>query len=162
RVHVIKERSDALYATAGDGKEYLLWVRDGTMVAQQFDSTSLQTKGEPQPLAGSVFNTHISGRMIAGVSTNGILAYIPVPQSGRFMWLDRTGNPAGTLGEVGSYGGFRISPDGQRVVVKRYSSAGQELLLLGVEKGLPTRFARVSGSGSAAWSPDGATILFQS
>ena len=159
RMKLLTGLADALYAPGGDGKEYLLWLRETTLVAQEFDSAGLKLKGEPRPVAYPVTTTGISHRMLAGVSANGLLVYHGEGFSkAQFNWLDRTGKLLGALGEPGAYGPFRLSHDGRLVAVVRDS----DLWLLEVERGVPSRFTFSILTSSPVWSPDGRTLLFQS
>ena len=53
--------TNGLYAPGGDGKGYLLWLRGGTLVAEEFNPSTLKLAGEPHPLADPVARIGISG-----------------------------------------------------------------------------------------------------
>jgi predicted Ser/Thr protein kinase len=53
-VRVLTTETNGLYAPGGDGKSYLMWVRGGTLVAQQFDPSTFKLAGEAYPLADPV------------------------------------------------------------------------------------------------------------
>src|SRR5580700_1003195 len=44
---------------------------------------------------------------------------------GRLTWFDRQGKVVGTIGELGSFRTFTVSPDGKRVAVERNDLATQ-------------------------------------
>src|SRR5439155_9658695 len=101
----------------GEGKSYLLWLRGGTLVAQEFDPSTLKVAGEPHPLADPVARVGILGQMNVAVSAGGILLYSASNVFSQFTWLDRTGKALSIVGEPGEYtSSFRLSPDGRRVV----------------------------------------------
>ena len=65
RVPLLTAGSAVVYAPGGDGKNYLLWLRETTLVAQEFDSDGAKLKGEPRPVADPVGSVGISRRMNA-------------------------------------------------------------------------------------------------
>ena len=60
-VRLVPTETNGLYAPGGDGKGYLLWLRGGTLVAQEFDPSTLKLAGEPHPLADPVARIGITG-----------------------------------------------------------------------------------------------------
>ncbi len=54
RMRLLATETNALYAPGGDGKSYLLWLRGGTLVAQEFDTGTLKLEGEPHSVADPV------------------------------------------------------------------------------------------------------------
>ena len=115
-VRLLPTDTNALYAPGGDGKGYLLWLRGGTLVAQEFDPSTLKLAGEPHPLADPVARIGIMGQMNVAVSAGGLLLYSASNVFSQFTWLDRTGKPLAMVGEPGEYtSAFRLSPDGRSV-----------------------------------------------
>jgi predicted Ser/Thr protein kinase len=51
RVRLLANASQAWYAPGADGEDYLLWIRDRTLVAQRFNAEKLHLIGEPHSLA---------------------------------------------------------------------------------------------------------------
>jgi hypothetical protein len=94
---------------------YLLFLRDGTLLAQWLDLGSLELRGKPVPVAAEV-----SGPTGFSVSENGVLAYRRGHEEvgRRLFWYSRDGvrTPAG--GDLG-YSAVRLSPDQNRVVLRR-------------------------------------------
>jgi len=161
RVKLVNTDSAAFYAPGGDGKNYLLWMRGGTLVAQELDVASLRLTGEPHPVADPVAkNAVIAGTNVAA-SASGVLLYGSSNTSSRFSWLDRTGKLVGEVGDPAEYSTFRLSPDGRRVAVSRDGPGGADLWLLEVQRGVSSRFTFHPGINAyPTWSPDGRTILF--
>jgi eukaryotic-like serine/threonine-protein kinase len=97
---------------------YLVYVRQGALVAQAFDTESLTVKGEPLTLAADVRMDERFSRGVFSVSTNGRLIY----QTGKLRtrdqlrWQDRSGKILANVGEPAEFfsGGHPdISPDGR-------------------------------------------------
>jgi eukaryotic-like serine/threonine-protein kinase len=152
-----------LYASGGDGKDYLLWLRSGTLLAQAFDTTTLKLSGEPHPIADPVASIGNTSQMDVAVSAAGLLLYSASNPLSQFTWFDRAGNPLGVVGEPGEYTAFRLSRDERRVVASRYRPSGSDLWVLETERGVANRFTSRPGiSYAPVWSPDGRTIVFSS
>jgi Tol biopolymer transport system component len=154
---------NALYAQGSDGKGYLLWARGGSLVAQEFSASAFKLAGEPHTVADPVAMMGILGQMNVAASTVGVLLYSAFNFSSQFAWLDRAGKPLGVVGEPGDYTGFRLSPDGHRIMASRTSSGATDLWRLEVERGVTGRLTSNSKVNTyPVWSPDGGTIAFRS
>jgi len=91
-VRLLNSETNALYAPGGDGKDYLLWLRGGTLLAQELDDAGLKLGGDLHTLADPVSQTGVSGpQMNVAVSANGQLLYRAGNGSSQFVWLDRSG-----------------------------------------------------------------------
>jgi eukaryotic-like serine/threonine-protein kinase len=151
------------YVPSSDpGTGQLLFLRDGTLLAQPFDARRLGLSGEAVTVADQVGSFITTGFFSA--STNGVLVY-RTGGSGRvaqLTWLDPQGKVLGTVGEPGADVGLALSPDGTRAAVSRIDS-DQALWLIDFSRGTSTRFT--FGPSSAlfgTWSPDGSRIIFTS
>ena len=161
RMRLLTTDTNALYAPGGDGRSYLLWLRGGTLVAQELDTGTPKLEGEPHAVADPVARSEILGQMNVAASASGLLLYSSSNALSQFTWLDRTGKPLGVVGEPGEYGAFRVSLDGRRVVSSLDRPGSTDLWLLEVERGVAGRFTSNSGlSTFPIWSPDGRTILY--
>jgi eukaryotic-like serine/threonine-protein kinase len=158
--------SNPLYAQG-----HLLFLREGTLMAQPFDTQSLMTTGEAVPVAEQVQTVLGSGRAGAfSVSETGLLAY----QEGSRLagtvltWFDRIGKQGTTIGDpvsiISGQGGFRFSPDRKRLAAVIQDRSGSlDIWIYDVGRGLRTRFTfDATTDDNPVWSPDGRTIIFRS
>lgn len=102
---------------------YLLFIRGGDLLAQQFDADRLRLFGEPIPVAQNV--AYFGPNMGAGISVseNGVLAYQTGFPNAGLKWYDRGGNAAGPVGPPLPYwGNVRLSRDGRRVAAAVWSA----------------------------------------
>jgi eukaryotic-like serine/threonine-protein kinase len=163
RVRLLTTDTGALYVPGNDGKNYLLWQREGKLVAQEFDPDTLGLLGEFRTISDQVAASAPIGHMIAAASTDGLLLFSSANTVSQFTWFDRAGKRLGTVGEPGGYENFRLSPDGRAVVAARDKPGGTDLWLLETERGLANRFTSRPGNNNyPIWSPSSGTVVFRS
>jgi Tol biopolymer transport system component len=145
---------------------WLLFIRQGTLWAQHVDLGQRTMRGEPTAVADSVAFEPIDGTGAFSTSDAGVLTYrTGRPTITRLSWFDRSGNALGTLGSSEQIGltNLRLSPDGRRVAVERSVQNETDVWLLDFAR--QTRFTH-GGDGTLSrlplWSPDGATIAYES
>jgi eukaryotic-like serine/threonine-protein kinase len=161
---ILRTSVNALYAPGGDGRNYLLWLRGGTLLAQEFDAEAAQLTGDPRIVADPVASIGSISQMDVAVSGGGLLLYGASNSRGQFTWFDLAGKALGTVGDPDDYFTFRLSGDGRNVAASRYqATGGSDLWLLNVDRGLATRFTSRPGiTIFPVWSPDGRNIVFSS
>jgi dipeptidyl aminopeptidase/acylaminoacyl peptidase len=141
---------------------YLLFIRGGDLLAQQFDADSLKLSGEPMPVAQNVvyFGPNLGASI--SVSGNGVLAYQTGFPSAELKWYDRAGNTTGTVGQpLEHWGNVRLSRDGRRVAATVWSNdVGSQCIWLFDADGRNSR--RFSFPPDIdlrpVWSPDGTKL----
>jgi len=156
---ILNVNSSPLYSPPG----YLLFVRDGTWLAQPFDADRLQLKGDPTPIAEGVqFGSPYGGAAVSA-SQNGVLAYrLAANAQLKLVWVDRKGGEQPLSTPPHNYRNPRLSPDGQRVSITIDELGGQEWLL-DISRGTLTRLTFEGNyNGGTAWTPDGKRITFAS
>jgi serine/threonine protein kinase len=169
---------DGVYVSSLDGKENrriipdvsnavfaagrLLFIRENTLMAQEFDLVQTSVHGGAFPIAEGISPT--VGNSFT-VSETGMLLY----QSGanfasnQLAWFDRRGKLLGTVGAPGLVMAPAISPDGRQVLYNRSSPSGANLWLWDLTRGTERRLTTVvSVNGSPIWSPTGDRITFSS
>ena len=153
---------------------YLAYLSQGTLFAIRFDPGTLQTQGDPIPMATDVKMTY-SGLAPIGtfsVSDNGTLVYrkatgplgTPGPIAGRqstISWIDPTGKRSPLLPKVGPYYDPRVSPDGNQIALALVDTPTPSVAAYDPRRDSLTRLA-VGGSGNVnpIWSRDGRYVLF--
>ena len=144
---------------------YLLFVQDGALMAQRFDTTNLRLDGEPTRVADGVLHIRTVGNGSFGVSANGVLAYQGAGTDSRVVWSDRRGNITDTGWATQGYGTLEFSPDGERVAVDvgDQRTGTDDIWIADASRGAPVRFTSDPEDESRpVWSPDGSRILFRS
>jgi Tol biopolymer transport system component len=135
------------------GKEYLLFTRAGTLMAQAFDSGRLQVSGEPAVIADKV-----SG---FSVSNGGTIVYSEAGEGRRLVWVNRQGAPTGTAWAGEQFNELSLSPDGSKVAVVR--AGGPSLWLYDFGRESSVQLTKLAGTSlKSAWSPDGSRVAYAS
>jgi eukaryotic-like serine/threonine-protein kinase len=147
---VVPENSAGVYV---DGR--LLYVRNQLLVAQEFDASSMQLKGEAVPIApGTVVNA--TGQVRFSVSETGVLIFQGDWQREyQLIWFDREGKQVGAIGkpELRRIGlEPHVSPDGKRMVFKRDGIWTSDL---NGENAI-----RMGPGQLPAWYPDSSRVVF--
>jgi hypothetical protein len=95
---ILRADTNAVYASG-----YLLFWRDGALMAQPLDEKGLELTGEALPVAEQVQFDFGSGRGAFSVSQNGVLIFQSGSPGGarQLTWFDRDGKQAARLGEPG-------------------------------------------------------------
>ena len=145
---------------------HLLYVRQGTLVAQAFDEASATVRADPVPLATRL-KYHASSDAAFDVSENGVLVY---GQAGgdvltRLMLLDARGRELRPLAPAGSYRSPAFSPDGRRVIAEKVdpNDRNVDLWMYDLERGGVSRLTSTAAPDvKPVWSPDGGRIAFSS
>ncbi len=144
---------------------HLLFLRDGTLMAQPFDVTRLQMSGEPVPVVESVAFSTTNGRAAYSVSNTGVLAYRAsgILATNQLSWTDRSGKSLSPVGAPGDYQSLRLSPDQSRLAVESHDLrlGTGDLWLLDLKRGSMSRFTfDGTHNNQAVWSPDGGAIVY--
>jgi Tol biopolymer transport system component len=145
---------------------HVLFVRDATLMAQQFDTRRFALQGDPFPVAQDV-GLSSTGTGVAAIATSdtGVLAYrIGISANDRLLrWVDRTGKPFGDVGTAGAHGNAVIAPRGDRLAETRLQGQDGSVWIVDLQRGSSSRLTFGPGlDDNAIWSPDGQQIVFAS
>jgi Tol biopolymer transport system component len=160
---LISAQSNAEYAPPG----YLLFAREGTLMAQPFDPRKLELRREAIPVAGGIEHVTPSAWAHFSVSADGsVISYRQASTTiSTLSWYDRSGLNRGTLGTPGEFTDPNLSPDGKRValVLTDKETGNRDIWLMDVETRRMTRFTfNAANDWTPVWSPDGAFLAFAS
>jgi len=165
RTFIGSMESAPVYAEPG----WLLFARQGVLVAQPFDARSRTLTGDPVPLEdepSSILDpaTSFTAGRATSVSNTGSLAYFSSPSvNTTATWYNTNGQSTGTLDlPAGHYETAVISPDGTRAIFVRSTSPSESTLwLVDLARGGATPFSTGRGrNDTPVWSPDGKRVAF--
>jgi Tol biopolymer transport system component len=166
---LLAEYSNAAYAPprSGDPRAYVIFVRDGALMAQPIEPNKIEPAGEAFPLVDHVAGGPRFGFSQFWVAQNGILVYQAQVESeeARLTWHDRAGRPDGFASESGRIFDFALSPDDKRIAISRADAQFRttDLWLRDLERGTEARFtSHPSLNYRPVWSLEGAQIYFSS
>ena len=151
-------------ATEG-GPAYLVYARPEGLFAARFNLDRLRVEGQAVPVVPDVF-TNLSGGAHFTFSANGHLAYIP----GRIneltktlLWVTREGAVNEITSIEGMSFGYRLSPDGSRLVRPNVPLRGRDrdLWIEDLERGGTAVRLTFGGIHHAPiWSADGRRVIY--
>ncbi len=145
------------------GNGNVLFVREGTLMAQPLDAAGLAPAGAAFPVAESVAYQINVGKAEYTVSANGMLVYRSATGIKRLLWRDLGGKEIGSLNAGSDVYAPRLSPDGKWVAFSRRDGNNPEIWVAHLEGHTTRRFTFNPGYDSyPVWSPDGASIAFSS
>jgi len=144
---------------------YVLYVRQGALVARQLDIAEGKWAGEPiivADRAGYEPTFNLSG---LSISDDGHIAY-RANTAGRqqLTWYDRSGKTQGVVGTPDvNFFYPELSPDGREVAIQRTVQNNTDIWLMDIMRGGFSRVTSNSAIDNApVWSPDGKRIVFSS
>jgi Tol biopolymer transport system component len=147
---------------------FVLFARDGTLLAQRFDPDTESFAGDPQPVATGIFHLPDTTAMGVSVADDSTLIYALRREEPNnvLRWYPLDGGPPRPvpherLDTAG--GGFSLSPDGNRVLVPHAQpDANVDIWMVDARDGKRTRVTNDAARETApVWSPDGRSVVFQ-
>ena len=158
-----------LVARGGDNGRYaesghLLSMRSGTLFALPFDLDHLTATGPEAPVIEGMSSAG-SGTRTAdyAVSQAGLLVYVESRTQGgtTLTWRDRRGVEIPLAGQWSrAWGTGSLSPDGRRVANAIHAEKGDDLWVVDMARGTPTRLTFGGTNDNPIWTPDGRAIVY--
>jgi eukaryotic-like serine/threonine-protein kinase len=185
RQFLLASRTRAAVTSSG----YVLFVRNGALLAQRLDLSRFQLAGEPLAVADNltvnmdrISNAGIprserDAEVKAGlpgivpsaafsVSDNGVLVYHSAPpQKSQLVWYRRDGQRLGTAGEPREYNQLFLSPDERLAAVSirndKMDRTHWNIWLLHLDTNVLSRLTFGDGlDADPVWSPDSSRIVY--
>ena len=150
-----------------DGRGFLLWVRDGALLAQRFDPHRGELAGTTLPLAESVGgDSQKDGQWWIASSAAGTAAYRRGSRRPtELVWYGRDGEPLEKLSPPGNLREPALSSDGRHVAVSfGAADEGAQIWIFeatGFDRSRRLTFSRDSVE-TPTFSPDGRWIAYSS
>lgn len=128
---LVASSTNAVYAPPG----FLLFVRDGALIAQEFDAKNLSLSPNGRALVEQVGYALQLNRASISVSDTGVLTYGGV-ETTEPVWFDLKGVRGASLGNEHYHAQLWLSPDGKRVALDRpdEQSGANDIVIVDVER----------------------------
>jgi eukaryotic-like serine/threonine-protein kinase len=160
KVVVPNTTSSAMFAAPG----YVLFVRQGTLMAQPFDAAGIEATGEAVPIAENVQYSPNNDAAAFDASQSGVLAYRTGSTAAplRLVWVDRRGVEQPLSAPPHEYYAPRIAPDGRRVALSLGVVPDTQIWLYDFNRDTLTRLTFEGAANiGALWTPDGQRIAYK-
>jgi hypothetical protein len=148
-----------------DSRGSPLFLRAGTLLAQEFDAERGVLEGDPSPVAPHRVGSDVGfeGWFAAGP---GVVAYRPgTHQRSRLVWVDRAGRVVGEVASLGAYGESVLSRDGLKLATLVEGSDRTRIDLWVYETSGHDRGQRLPLDARLVfmpvWSPEGRWIVYK-
>ena len=141
---------------------FLVYEKDGTLLAHPLDPDRGKLTGDPFPLADGIGSAgslaHFSG------SNTGTLIYTGLQSNDKeLVWVDRGGRELEVVAPWNQFFNPALSPDGGRLAVGVTSEGYTDVWLADLKRNVRSRFTFDTGNDVAPlWSPDASRIVWSS
>lgn len=116
---LVETNGTGVYAHPG----YLLYRRQGVLVAQPFDAQTRQVSGVPVPIAENVGFNAITYQSLFSASAHGEIAFRDATPGSELVWFDRQGKRLETAVAAGEFNTVCLMSDGKQVVYEAIDPA---------------------------------------
>jgi len=138
---------------------YIMFLREGTLLAQAFDLDRLTTSGDAFPIAEQI-GTELTTAPLVSAADDGTLAFRSDTGSvGAPIWANRAGVEVGAVsGDIKNPQFPRLSPDGTRLALV----VDNELWEYDLQGRPPVKLTTEGNVFSPMWTPDGKSLIYES
>ena len=150
------DNTAAIFAPPG----YLLYIRDNTLMAQQFDPGARVLRGSAVAIASDITRPSSTNEAVVSVSSDGLLSVGGGPPPKALVWYERDGRRSAVINAPVSLFNPQLLPTGMQLLAGSADSQRNGLWLVDLERGTPSRM--IPGAGVSVASPDGRQIAFAS
>ena len=143
---------------------FLLFMRDGVLIAQRFDEAQLEVQNEEFRIVDAIPACCGSWDPWS-VSANGVLTYwrSPMGHDSVLRRYARNGTATPAVNSPSRFSGFSLSPDDRRVSFARFFQGGlRDIWVRDLSRDTETRLTFDGDAFSPVWSNDGTQIAFSS
>ena len=155
----MQARSNVVYASG-----YLLYIREGVLLAQRFDPGTHKLSGDPEPVAEGVQHDPGFFHGSFAASDGGLLLYATGAGSAKtqLRFYDLAGKLIGEpIGEPAEYTSLAVSFDGRRIAAGIADpSNGLPSVWLFDPRGARSRLTTGTPTDFPAWSPGGDRVAY--
>lgn len=143
---------------------WLLFMRDGNLMAQALDSSNLHLRGDAVPIAESIsaILNNQANRAAFSASLTGAMIYATGAAGVHLTYSDLAGKeitPSAIPPAI--YAGARFSPDGRFLALSQMGAVTGGIFIHDIARDVVTHFSADEQSGVfPVWSPDGNQIAF--
>ncbi len=144
---------------------YVLYLKNGLLVAHPFDAEGLQFIGEPVPLSGSI--AAADTRALFSASEDGTLIYQQGEAGGSrsIIRVTRRGDSATAVSPPGQYGDLSLSPDNARIAYGLAAAQpnSTDIWVRDLKREIASRLTFGPAYNSwPIWNSDGTKVIFTS
>ena len=152
---IVQSNGGAFYASG-----QLLYFRDGSLIAQEFDADRLELKGEARAI-GPVLRESGNWGVIASASENGVL-FFQSPGEAKYpvSWFDRSGRALGPAAISGQLQDLRLSRDGTRAATVNFEGPVGRVDVFDLTSGVRTKLTFGESAWYVVWSADARKVVY--
>ena len=157
---LVKGGSAGQYVAPG----FLVFVREGTLMAARFDVNRLELCGQPVPVVEGVSAPGASWPPRFAVDAHGTLMYMTGSSQieMRLVWIDHSGKEEKLGEQTGDFEEPRLSGDNRHVALKLGQGARRRIGILERERDIMRTLPSSARDSDPIWSPDGKWVVFGS
>jgi Tol biopolymer transport system component len=158
---LMKNRAGVEYSNG-----HLLYMRKQVLMAQPFDTGSLEFTADPVTIASDILVVTGAAKGVFSTSNNGSLIYLrghDLTLSASLAWVDRKGNVLEEIQDQDPFNTAVLSPDEKFIALTVYDATrtNRDIWIYEIERGFKSRFTNEkTDERHPLWSRDGRHLYF--